>query len=955
MTTHGFTLAETRYSADILGNIEIYTHKSGATLICLKREDECKTFGISFKTLPTDDTGVFHILEHSVLCGSRKFPTKEPFTDLLRSSMNTFLNAMTYPDKTLYPVSSKNDRDFYNLVDVYMDAVLHPMAVGCEEIFRQEGWRYEAAEDGGIEYNGVVYSEMKGAYSSPDEIAERYLNTLLFPGGTYSRDSGGDPKHIPDLTYSDFCEAHRKYYKPENAYIILDGSVDPDEILPLLDGYLSEYEPTGELFEVEIGGEVITEPLELEYAIDENEEKRDKTRLTLGYLTSDISDSVRSNAFNILFDTIADTNASRLKKRILDTGLCTSVAVYPTAGLLRQTLTVEFKNVKDGCEEKIVSVFDEALREIIAEGITKEELAASIDLSEFRAREGDYGSYPKGIIYTFAVADYVNYGLHPYDALDFSGDYEKLRALLDTGYYVDLLGELLTMPRATLVMRPSYTVAREEGEAVLERLARELGSLNDAEREALTLKMERFTEWQSREDTPEALATIPRLSLADLGNPPKKIDTEKKQIDGATVLVHDLHTGGITYNELHFDISDCETSDIPLISLFTMLYSSLDTERSTADGYNMRTKSTLGDITVLPNTVKYGDEARLYITVKFSSLDSKRAAALDLIHELLYEKIFDNKDEVRRKLIQLAATSREALASSGHSYAVTRSAAKFDLTNTMKEYLSGYEFMRWIGANKDTGDDELDRLIARATELFERAFTKERLTASITTDRVSGYENELIAMIRGGGSPSGKSKIELLPCVSDGIAIPSKVSFAVLGTNLNLTDGQGRIGTYSILSNLLSYNLLWEEIRVKGGAYGTGFSTRYNSGTTFFYSYRDPNPKRTLDIFKSAAEVFSGMIPATEELTDTIIAAIGSSFGQVKTPQMEGSGATAQYMAGKSHNDIIEMWNSTVEVDRDALEAAVRHLGEITKSGVATVVGPREVLQTLGLDEILEL
>ena len=952
----GFTLTEERYSEDISGWVRTYLHKkSGAALCHLDRDDECKTFAISFKTVPTDSTGVFHILEHSVLCGSRKFPTKEPFTDLLRSSMNTFLNAMTYPDKTLYPVSSKNERDFYNLVDVYMDAVFHPLLLECESIFRQEGWRYERDDGGSIVYNGVVYSEMKGAYSSPDEVAERYMNTLLFKGGTYSHDSGGDPKSIVDLTYEDFKAAHERFYKPSNAYVILDGRMDLAEVFSLLDGYLSEYDDEECDISVDLGEGIDTEPLTIEYALDESESAENKTRLSLGYIVSDACDVLRNNAYNVLIDTIADTNASRLKKKILDTGLCTSVSIYPTNGLEKTTLTVEFKNVKDGAEDEVIAAFDRAVGEIIAEGISAEEITASIDQAEFRTREGDYGSYPKGIIYTFAIADYVNCGLSPFEALAFRKDYQALRDKVGTDYYISLLSELLTLPRARLIMKPSYTVAEAENEATAKRLDSEIAALCEAELASLDEKMAAFALWQMREDTPEALATIPRLSLSDLGNPPKETDTTITEIGDAVTLEHRLPTGGITYSEIYFDISDIDTEDIPLVSLYTMLWSTLNTESGTADDFNRRIKSNLGELIVVPNTAKAGEEPRLYISVRLSSLDAKREVVKELLHEALYSKILDNRAELGRKLKQLYSTATEAFASTGHVYAITRSAAKFSRLDALKEYLSGYEYIKWIGEHQDLTDEELGELAARAEKIFKRAFTQKRATIAVTSDNPSGYAASLLASLPDTGTPSGKSSIETLPPKNEGIVIPSKVSYAVLGTNLDLIGGRGRLGTYSILGSLLSYNLLWEEVRVKGGAYGTGYSARQNSGTTFFYSYRDPNPKRTLEIFRGAADAFIPMIPEGEELVDTIISTIGQGFGQVKTPAAEGNAATAQYLAKKDYSSILELWQSTVDVDREAIEAALIHLGKVAREGAATVVGPRETLASLDLDTILEI
>ena len=953
---YGFTVTDECDIAPIEAKMLLMEHdKTGAKLCYLKRQDASRTFSITFHTPPKDDTGVFHILEHSVLCGSEKFPTKEPFTELLKGSLNTFLNAMTYSDRTCYPVASRNDKDFYNLVDVYLDAVFNPNAVNEERIFRQEGWRYEADGSGEVGYNGVVYSEMKGVYSSADSIAAYHNARLLFPNGTYSYDSGGHPDAIPDLTYEDFVKAHREHYHPSGAYIFLDGEPKLDEILPLIDSYLSRYEKRCMSLKVERGGDVITEPLYERYEIEDGEDPTNKTRLYLTYITREFSDTGAAVALSAITDAIADSNEAPLKRAVLESGLCDNMYLYHSPGCYWGTLNVEFRGVKDGRENELISHFDKCLGDMIKGGIDRALLTASCDRLEFKAREADFGSTPKGIVYLTAISDLWLYGMHPAIALDYEKTFLDLREAIASGYPEELLADIISSPRATLVLTPSKELAEEREDALEKRLADRIGALNADEREALPAQSAAFTEWQSREDTPEQLATIPTLKLADLGNGPDEVPTIVDKSAESTLIDHPIATGGISYVDLYFDATDLDEDGIFAISILTLAYPNLDTKKGSANDFRRRSKSVLGSLSATLLPTKRGDEAKLYLLVRFSCLDSRRDEALELVKEYILEAIVNNPAAIRRTIVQKTAIFSDLFTESGHAIATLRAAASYSSFEAMKEYVQGYELYRRLKAMADADDEKIASLIEKIEALYRRITVRDRLTLALTGRSDPEYSARC-AMSFPAGAPSGECVIAPLPRRNEGIAIPAQISYAALACNIAEAGfaSDARDGAWSTLATILDFEILWEEVRVKGGAYGAGFSERSNSATAVFYSYRDPAPKRSIVIYKSSPKMLRERINSGVDLEKLIIGTIGASE-PVTTPALDGGSATLLYLSAISEEDVKRRRRECIATTKDKLRALSEMLDAAIASCAITVVGPREQLEAIGLDEILEI
>ena len=680
---HGFRVKQIRPIAEIDANMwELVYEKNGAELIYLERPDDNKTFSIAFKTIPSDDTGVFHILEHSVLCGSRKYPSKDPFVELLKGSLQTFLNAMTFNDKTMYPVSSRNDRDFLNLVDVYMDAVLHPMLLEKEEIFMQEGWHIEVDEDGKFSYKGVVFNEMKGAYSSADEVMSEEIMKALYHDVCYAKDSGGDPRHIPTLTYEEICQAHRTFYSPTNARIFLDGKMNIDEVLAKLDSFLVEFDPV-EVPEINLVQQKVVSPTrECEYEIAENEDLDKKTRLALGFGAANFDEIERLLAINCLCDTIAGSNEAPLKKAFLDAGIADDMSLSLLDGIATASVVLELRGMNEEDMESACNLLTDTVETIVTDGIDKKRLTACLNSMEFRLSERDYGSMPRGLIYGISIMDTWLYGGDPILPLTLSTALSALRTHLesDDGYYESLLTELFLTNEhlGAAVLKPSKTLAARRLADEEERLAKIKESMTDEDIAALREKNERLLAWQQEEDTPEILAMLPALTLDDVSEEVDPLPLEISSIDSTTLLSHKVSTSGIDYVTLHFSVNDLAPELLPRLSLLSSLLLRLDTASYSALELESEIQTYLGALSFTPSVIANGDDsetAKVFLDVAVSALTKNRAHILRLLPEVFYETRFDNKEQIRNLIHQWRVSFEDNYAGSGHVNSMNRAGA----------------------------------------------------------------------------------------------------------------------------------------------------------------------------------------------------------------------------------------------------------------------------------------
>ena len=952
---YGFTVTNVERVDEVDATLVDMLHdKSGARLIFLDRSDENTTFTIAFKTTPTDDTGVFHILEHSVLCGSKKFPIKDPFTELLKGSISTYLNALTSGDKTLYPVSSKNAKAFRGLVDVYLDAVFNPLALENPYIFMQEGHRYEIDEDGDLDISGVVYNEMKGVYSSADEYADYLITRRVCPGGTYSYDAGGNPDHIPELTYEDFKLAHDRFYHPSNACLFLDGDVVLDEILPLIDSYLSAYDKRECHFEITDGDAPLTDIAEDTYPIEEEEDPTDKTRIYLCYNSCEHSEKNKLSALSLATEAIADLNTSPLTKRILDTGLCESFSFYGTRSYKVNALNAIFIGVKDGKERELLAAYDKAIAEILTEGIPKDILYSALKRREFNVRESDFGTFPAGMVYMRSCIEYAMLGESPALSLKYEETLDFLREKLDTDYYESILKEIIDSPRSTLILHPDPEFSEKKDNELYEKLDKLQAAMTDEEKDALKAECEALRKWQNTPNTPEELATLPVLTIDDLKTEPKKIPTDVSVIYGATTVLHPLYTGGISYADLYFDATDADEDEIHYLRLFTDLVFEWQTERGSSTDFRNRTKKHLGAFYLTPYPAKNGKDARLYLLLHASCLDGEKDNAADVIEEYLYATLYNDPEVLRKNLKQLYTYSLESISARGDAYAGMRSAARHSSYDAISEHLFGYEYHTFIKDLAHNVDAMSDEILHRLEKIKDKYFVRERLTVGITEQDGEKFAKKLINTVRAGGSASGACPVKTLERINEGIAVPTTVSFTATGANLDEIGDDLFGGSFAILQSIASLEILWNEIRVKNGAYDTSFVAK-PTGSLSCYSYRDPSPAASIEYFSHITEKTADFLNTSPDLLKYIIGTFGAS-DTVSTPRSDGALATKRYLAGRVHEDFVKRRRECLETDLAELHRVNGIVKEAMKGATFTVVGPRDALEKIdGIDRILDI
>lgn len=945
---HGFLVESKELLPEADGTLYMLRHgKLDTPLVFLDRDDSNKSFYIAFKTLPTDDTGVFHIIEHSVLCGSKKFPVKEPFVELLKSSLKTFLNAMTYPDKTVYPVSSRSDSDFLNLIDVYMDAVFHPLMLENERIFMQEGHRYELeSEDSPLGINGVVYNEMKGAMSSPDEISYQELLTLLYPDSIYGRNSGGDPDAIKNLTYQQFCAEHKKHYHPSNAYIFLDGRVDLERVLPLIDSYLSEYEPRREkiLIGDDPGCRAASKTVNYELAPEEPEDG--KSRIYLGVRSHAFDETERALELSVLADAIAGSNESPLKKALLDRDVCEDVSLFPLGdGIKFCSYAAELKNIKNGNAESAFDALMSAFAEIAQKGIGKDRLEASINAKEFKLREKDFGSLPKGLVFGLAMLDTWLYGKSPALGLKYEDALKSVRAKLDTHYFEDLIREVFinneSAVRLTLLPKNTLGATRDaEEKKLLESIK---SSMKTEELDELMKKNRAFEEWQRTPDSEENLNTLPTLSINDI---PKKGDwtpTEVLSVDKKDVLIHNIGTGGISYVELLFDISDFSDEELSLASALASLLGKCRTEKYTTDELNQLKKSKLGAFAATTTVFVKNGNPTPYLYVTASVLDSQPDSLVEIVGEILNSSDFTDRRTVKNILTQKLIALREAFISAGHAAAVRRARAYVSAAGALAEQLLGFEMYKRLKAVEksfdNSGSDFTDALAA----IFKKAFTRARLTVAITGTPCEDFAKALVNLPKENGTAPTPRKITPFGHLNEGIIIPSRVSYISKSASLSEI-GENFTGSMHVLSNILSYTHLWNSVRVKGGAYGAGFTIR-QSGDASTYSYRDPSPHTSVIACDGSADFLRTLANEESDFEGYIIGTFGD-YDSLNSARAAGAEATNIYMMGKTESDELQIRKDMLSFDKEELLRLADVVELLMQNGAVCIVGPEEQLNS---------
>ena len=944
-TLYGFRIESGEYINEEGAKLYLARHESGARLAYLAREDENKTFAIAFPTLPDDDTGVFHIIEHSVLCGSDNFPVKEPFVELLKSSLNTFLNALTYEDRTVYPVSSRCDKDFYNLTNVYLDAVFRPLMRKSPDVFRQEGWHIEKNDDGSHLVNGVVYNEMKGAYSSPDELAQSELSRMLFTDTLYARDSGGSPAAIPSLTYEKFISQYKKYYSAENAYIYLDGSVDLDSILPLIDSYLKE-KTGGEPYRAECTTYEKNLFNTVKFPVSSDADS--KPFLLLSSLFSDYKNSLELLAARIIASALTDSSEAPLKKALLDSGLVEEVSLYTNISL-RQTVIIELRGIDDARAEELKALVYETIKSIAKSGIDKRLLRATLARIEFNLREADHGSLPRGIANALAAFGTWVYGGEVKDAFLYEKDIEKLKELVDTDFFdKTLLAMTVESPtRAGVLAIPDKEECVRIQSEEKERVNKLVASLSESEYEGLFAETLSMKNAQNREDTPEALASIPRLCTSDISSSVPDNEADISEYLGAKILRQKIKTDGIMYTNLYFNASDLTKDEIITLRLLSSTLANMPTENSSLIELKTAIKENLGSLSAsyLPVPLLDEDDATaVYFTLSASSLTSRESELKSLITEVLLKTDFSAKDSFYKNALRLGSLCDDMLLSAPDSLAYSYCRAMLSSGGAVTEYASGISSFPYIKSLVKNFDAKANDILLSLSALAKKLFVKERLTVAIAGDVSEGFTEELISAFPSGKAAPKKSGIEKIAPTGAGIESGGGVSYALRGACV--PEAKELLGPLRVARSILSFEFLWNEVRVRGGAYGAGFGTRRN-GVVEMYSYRDPSPDKSILTFERCADYLRTLADSGSPIDGFIIGAFGD-YDVLRTPKTEAAQEILDILCGWSREDEIAMREALLKTSADDLKKCADLVEAAMKDSAFAVAGPLESLGKVG-------
>ena len=951
-----YEILKTENLTDIQSTGYILRHKkSGARVAVISNTDENKVFYIGFRTPPEDETGVPHIIEHTVLCGSKKFPVKDPFVELVKGSLNTFLNAMTYPDKTIYPVASCNDKDFQNLVDVYMDAVFNPNIYKHEEIFKQEGWHYELeSKDAPVTINGVVYNEMKGAYSSPDEILQQEIYRALYPDNTYSKNSGGNPEHIPDLTYEEYLNFHRRYYHPVNSYIYLYGDMDMAEKLDWMDKeYLSRYDrieldstiPLQKAFDEKV--DVTTK-----YPISAGESEENKTYLSYNVSVADVLDRKLYQAFDILDYALVSAPGAPLKKALIDAGIGKDISGGFDSGSLQPVFSIVAKNANASEKEQFLEIIQKTLKDLVKNGINREALLAGINSSEFRFREADFGQFPKGLLYGIQCLDsWLFEDMEPFMHLQCLDTFRFLKEQVETGYFENLIEKyLLDNKHAAIVtIVPEKGLNAKMDQKLEEKLAQYKNSLSDEEIDQLIRDTKHLKEYQEEPSPKEELEKIPMLSREDMRKEILPLSNIEKQISGIKTICHDVAANGIDYLTLMYDVSDIPAEDIPYLGVLKALLGYVDTKTYTyadlANAINIYSGGINCGMGIYPNGEK---EAPLQVKfeVRIKTLESSLKETMSIVNEILLSSNMNDEKRLYEILAQSKARLQQSLSSAGHSVSSMRALAGFSEYAYYLDATNGITYYETVKDLEEHFDEKKQTLIAKLKQLTCQIFGTERLLISFTGDQKAFAYAEPILKEALQKQPAGKKAHEAarisLTRSSEAFTDASQIQYVAKVGNF-ADHGYHYTGALRILKLILSYDYLWINVRVKGGAYGcmSGF---FRSGETYFVSYRDPNLLKTLEIYDGIPEYLRKFQADERDMTKYII----GTFSSMDTPLYpEGKGARS--MNAYLQNLTEEMLQKDRDEVRNATAEDIRALADMIQSVLqdpsVCVIGNEDAIQ----------
>ncbi|WP_288868704.1 insulinase family protein [uncultured Parvimonas sp.] len=945
----GYKLIQEKHIKDVNSDCVLLEHeKTGAKVFLMKNDDDNKTFGIGFKTLPKDNTGICHIIEHSVLSGSRKFQTKEPFMDMVKISMATFLNALTFPDKTIYPVSSRNKKDFKNLMDVYMDAVFYPVMKKDRRIFMQEGWHYELenAEDE-LNIKGVVYNEMKGAYSVPETTLYYRVNNALCPDTVYAMESGGEPYEIPNLTYENFCDFHSKYYHPSNSYIYLYGDCDMEERLEFLDReYLSNFEKEKiDNFEGNQKPFENTKNVFDEYSVSKDEDTKNKTFLAYSSCFGESNGLKDGIIEKLLSEILVDMQGAYLKEALLKANICEDVSSISMESTKFSSFGVYVINSEREYLDKFKEIVENVLREVVKNGIGKEKLIAVLNRTEFSIREL-LNSTTAGVEYFFSIFDTWLYGGSPMDSLTFDEALSEIREdILNNRLLERVIEEkiLNNNHKAFIVLSPSSGLNDKKDLAQKEWLKRYKESLSQIQIEKIIENTKNLIEYQQTESTEEQKATIPKLKIEDIDKETLKIPNEVEKIEDITVLKHNIFTSGINYVDICFDLKHISKDEIVYLSLVENLLKSLDKKSMTYKDFSVETFLRCGGVSTSITTLTNAKNREKFVpkfvvSVKF--LGEKLKETVELLKVLLKETIFTDKNRIKEEVLSIKGELEQDVLGAGHMYGINRAKSYFSNKACYDERFKGLDYLKFIQDLAENFDDRIDNVIEKMEFVYNRMFKQNETIVNITTTE-ENFEEIKKAFVE---CVKEFPRFEDISYdftferenLKEGIATSSDVNYVTFAGDLKKL-GIKYSGSFSLLSKILSTTHMHNNIRAIGGAYGAGLSITRDSEMLMF-SYRDPNLKSTKETFNSVGKYVSEMEITEEELESFKISLV-KDFNPLLTPKHKGYTSMVMYITGSDEKELELYLGQLLNTKLEDLRELGKVIDEVLSQDGFVVVG----------------
>lgn len=939
--------------------------KSGARIAILSNNDDNKVFYIGFRTPPEDETGVPHIIEHTTLCGSKKFPVKDPFIELAKGSLNTFLNAMTYPDKTVYPVASCNDQDFKNLMDVYLDAVFNPNITKYEEIFKQEGWHYElTGKDDELKINGVVYNEMKGAYSSPDEVLSSQIYRSLFPDNTYSKDSGGNPEYIPKLTYEAYLDFYHKYYHPSNSYIYLYGDMDVVERLEWLDReYLSLYDYK------KVNSEINKQPafdeiknVEAQYSITMDDSQENKTYLSYNRVVGDTLDEMLYQAFDVLDYALVSSPGAPVKQALIDAGIGDDVYGSYDAGILQPVFSFVAKNANASQADEFESIIENTLKEVVKTGINKEALLAGINSSEFKFREADFGQFPKGLLFGLNCLDsWLFDDMKPFIHLECLGTFAKLRKAVDTDYFEKLIQEYLldNTHGSSVTVKPKRGLGNEREEALAKELSDYKASLSDEEIKKLIEDTEHLKKYQEEPSPDEDLRKLPMLTRADMKKNAMPFSNIEDELFDVKVVRHDIESNGIDYISFLFDAGDFAQSELGYLGFFTNALGLVSTEKYSYTDLANATNIYTGGIstgTASHPDIKDRNNFVFKFEVKLKVLEKNLDKALELMEQMLLSSDFTDTKRLGELVAQIKARLQANLSSSGHLVAAMRSMSSFSRYALYQDELKGVAFYRSICCIEKELSESPKSVSDKLAAIAKKLFARNRMLISFTGNN-EAYGNakpSLEKVIAGFNKMSavGNQAEVHFNTAKEAFIDASQIQY-VAKTGDFICEGYEYTGALRLLRIILSYDYLWINVRVKGGAYGC-MNTFLRSGESYFVSYRDPNLSDTLDVYDRIPEYIKSFSPDERDMTKYIIGTF-SALDTPMNPEAKGSRSLSAYLEGITYEQIQKERNEILNAQPEDIRRLADLVEAVLKKDSICVIGNENMIkESAGLFENVE-